>query len=153
MNTEPPSFRVDPWQVVRPFVGRPEIALALFSLIWLAVQWLFPLTLARIVLQAAVIALSFWVLFRLLRRGSKMMIWRLRNRLIAAYVFIAVVPVLLLFLAAEIGAWVLSEQVAIYLISSEFDRHISQVRFTGQSLVRMEQAGRHDTGQGPRDKG
>lgn len=144
MNTEPPSFKQDPWQVVRPFVGRPEIALALFSLLWLGVQWLFPFTLARILLQAAVILLSLWVMFRLIRRSSKMMIWRLRNRLMVAYLFTAVVPIFLLIGAAVIGAQVLSQQVAIYLISTEFDRHISQVRFNAQSLIRLEQSGKHD---------
>jgi len=33
------------------------------------------------------------VAFRLVRRGLRKAIWRLRNRLIAAYIFIAVVPV------------------------------------------------------------
>jgi len=36
------------------------------------------------------------VLFRLARRAMRRAIWRLRNRLIAAYLFIAVVPIVLL---------------------------------------------------------
>jgi hypothetical protein len=38
--------------------------------------------------------------FRLARRGLRKAIWRLRNRLIAAYIFIAVVPVVLILLLA-----------------------------------------------------
>lgn len=144
MITEPPCLKPTPWQTLRPFLGRPEIALIVSLGIWIVVQWLFPQTILRVLFQVAVIVLALCVTVRIVRRGLRMMIWRLRNRLIVAYLFMAVVPILLLFLAAEIGALFLSEQVAIYLISTEFDRHVSQVKFTAQSLIRMEQAGRHD---------
>ena len=56
----------------------------------------------------------------------------------------AVVPILLLLLAAENGALILSEQVAIYLISAEFDRHVNDLKRSANTILRMEADGRPD---------
>ncbi|PYT25875.1 MAG: hypothetical protein DMG57_23525 [Acidobacteria bacterium] len=60
--------------------------------------------------------------FRLVRRNIRRMIWRLRNRLIVAYLLIAVVPVVLIFILLALGAYVVVGQVAVYLVNSELDR-------------------------------
>jgi len=53
--------------------------------------------------------------FRLVRRATRTMIWRLRNRLIVAYLFIAVVPVVLM-LALLLGtSYAVVGQTAAYL--------------------------------------
>ena len=62
------------------------------------------------------------VAFRLVRRGLRKAIWRLRNRLIAAYIFIAVVPVVLILLLAGIATYVVIGQMAVYLVNTEL-RH------------------------------
>jgi sigma-B regulation protein RsbU (phosphoserine phosphatase) len=62
-------------------------------------------------------------LFRLARRGMKQAIWRLRNRLIAAYLFIAVVPVVLILTLLGIAGYVVIGQMAIYLVSRELEHH------------------------------
>ena len=58
------------------------------------------LTIARVVL----ILLGIWVLIRLARDGVRKAIWRLRNRLMMTYLFIAVVPILLFIVFASLGA-------------------------------------------------
>src|SRR5215470_9908872 len=45
------------------------------------------------------------VLFRVARQGMHRLIWRLRNRLIVAYLFIAVVPILLILIMAAITSY------------------------------------------------
>ena len=65
------------------------------------------------------------VAFRLARRGLRKAIWRLRNRLIAAYIFIAVVPVVLILLLAGIASYVVIGQMAVYLVNTEL-RHRQQ---------------------------
>jgi phosphoserine phosphatase RsbU/P len=58
-------------------------------------------------------------LFRLARYTMRQAIWRLRNRLIVAYVFIAVVPIVLILTLVGIAGWVVIGQMAVYLINTE----------------------------------
>jgi len=58
---------------------------------------------------------------RLALRHSKL-IWRLRNRLIVTYVFVGVVPIVLILGLAFLGTWIVAGQIATYLISSELSR-------------------------------
>jgi len=69
---------------------------------------------------AAFIA-GFIVLFRLARRAMRKAIWRLRNRLIAAYLFIAVVPIVLLVAMVLLAGWVVIGQMAVYLVNKELE--------------------------------
>src|SRR5579864_1058373 len=61
------------------------------------------------------------VLFSLARRGMRKAIWRLRNRLIAAYLFIAVVPIVLLVAMILLAGWVVIGQMAVYLVNKELE--------------------------------
>src|SRR5579863_6338399 len=56
--------------------------------------------------------------FRLMRKS----IWRLRNRLYVTWIFIGVVPIVLIFALAYSGAWIVAGQIAVYLVSSELQR-------------------------------
>jgi phosphoserine phosphatase RsbU/P len=58
-------------------------------------------------------------LFRLARYTMRRAIWRLRNRLMVAYVFIAVVPIVLILSLAGIVGWVVIGQMAVYLVNTE----------------------------------
>jgi phosphoserine phosphatase RsbU/P len=59
---------------------------------------------------------------RVVRPALRRSLWRLRNRLIVTYVFIGVVPIVLILLLAGIGTWIVIGQVAVYLVSSELER-------------------------------
>src|SRR5690242_12236588 len=63
--------------------------------------------------------LGLVTLFRLARRGMRKAIWRLRNRLIAAYLFIAVVPIVLILSLVMIAGWAVIGQMAVYLVNTE----------------------------------
>jgi sigma-B regulation protein RsbU (phosphoserine phosphatase) len=73
------------------------------------------------------VAIAFYVtgtLFalQLARRNAKKVIWRLRNRLIVAYLFIAFVPIALIAILAALAGWELVGGTAVYLVSSELER-------------------------------
>ena len=79
------------------------------------------------------LAFCWKVSLRFVRRA----IWRLRNRLIVAYLFIALVPVLLLALLTAASVWMISGQVAAYLLNAEMDRRVASLRQTAGSLARV----------------
>ena len=63
------------------------------------------------------------------------MLWRLRNRLIVAYFFIAVVPIILITLLAGFGVHLVGGQISIYLVTSELDRRTVTLRSTVDFLA------------------
>ena len=75
------------------------------------------------------------VALRLLRIGLRKITWRLRNRLLVAYLFIAVLPILLILTLAGLGAYMLAGQVAVYLVRSELDRRVASLESAVQVLA------------------
>jgi phosphoserine phosphatase RsbU/P len=65
---------------------------------------------------------ALYLLYRLLAWGRNRLLWSLRNRLIVAGLFIAVVPVLLLVLLAVRSAGILYSQLASYLLYEDVQR-------------------------------
>ncbi len=65
---------------------------------------------------------GIYLLFRLLAWGRSRLLWSLRNRLIVAGLFIAVIPVLLLLLLAARSAGILYSQLASYLLYEDIQR-------------------------------
>ena len=55
------------------------------------------------------------------------LLWSLRNRLITAYVFIAVVPVLLLLAMAGLAAYLLYWQLGSYVLYTEMQERVERV--------------------------
>src|SRR6185503_2191102 len=78
---------------------------------------------------AFLIAIKY--LFRLFRRT----VWRLRNRLILAYVFIGVVPITLILVMVGLGMYILMGQVATYLMTAELNRRNEVVRDCAYALA------------------
>lgn len=71
-------------------------------------------------------ALFIWflMLFGWVRRR---VLWGLRNRLLVAYLFIAVVPILLLLALGAIGASILYAQLGSYVLSQEVNHTLSRM--------------------------
>ena len=76
-------------------------------------------------------------LFRLARRGMKQAIWRLRNRLIAAYLFIAVVPIVLILTLVGLAGWAVIGQTAIYLVNTELGHRENSLQRQAEILARL----------------
>jgi sigma-B regulation protein RsbU (phosphoserine phosphatase) len=79
---------------------------------------------------AAAIAIADFVLtlvllIRFARKRLREAIWRLRNRLMAAYLLIAVVPIVLILALAGIAAYAVIGQMAVYLVDNELSRRVT----------------------------
>lgn len=59
---------------------------------------------------------------RYLRIVGKQLLWPLRNRLRVAYMFIGVVPILLILLLVAVGCYILTGQIASFLLTTELQR-------------------------------
>src|SRR5438477_11200255 len=81
----------------------------------------------RAVLTIAIVILGPFVLVRFAIRNLNRTMWRLRNRLIVSYLFIAVVPLLLVTALIAIAGYVLVGQVAIYAVSLELERRVAEL--------------------------
>lgn len=77
---------------------------------------------------------AIWRFGKLLLRS---LIWRLRNRLIVAYVFIALVPIVLLLTLAAVTTYFVTGQIAIYLVNSELERQVGTLRGAAESVLRV----------------
>lgn len=82
--------------------------------------------------------------YQTIRYTIRKSIWRLRNRLLVVYLFIALVPVLLLVTLAAASIWGMSGQIAVYLATSEFDRRISFLKGAADRLLHIPAAQREN---------
>lgn len=73
----------------------------------------------------------------LVRRSLRRAIWLLRNRLIVAYLMIAVVPIVLGLVLVSIASWAVIGQMAVYLVNSELERRISFLTGPVEGLLRL----------------
>jgi sigma-B regulation protein RsbU (phosphoserine phosphatase) len=99
---------------------------------------------ARLLVWAAVVGLGSFVILRAGVRQVRKQIWWLRKRLLVAYLFIALVPIVLLAILIEMGALAVASQVSGYLLKTEMDRRIEVVRQSAQALARVPEAMRAD---------
>jgi phosphoserine phosphatase RsbU/P len=101
--------------------------------------------------------LSAWVTFLSLiaivllfvlaaRRISAQLLWRMRNRLIVTYVFIGVVPLLLLVSLGGLALYLFAGQFSTYIVTSRLDSELQQLR-AGNAVVAAELAGGLNAGQ------
>src|SRR5580765_3728892 len=93
-------------------------------------------------LRLAMYVAGIWLTIRLMRLAIRRGIWRLRNRLLAAYLFMAVVPILLIGTLAVFAMRAIASQLAVYLVTSELDRRIDGLRLLGESLANSSPAER-----------
>jgi len=77
-------------------------------------------------LTNVLILVGAFAIARYLLRQSRAL-WRVRNRLIVTYVFIAVVPILLILALVGVSAYIVSGQVASYLVTSEANRRAASL--------------------------
>ncbi|HZE28334.1 MAG TPA: SpoIIE family protein phosphatase [Terriglobales bacterium] len=76
------------------------------------------------------------------------LLWRLRNRLIVAYVFIGVVPAILLIAMASATLYLLAGQFANFIVTSEIHLHLHSVEAVN-SAIAHELAAKLERGESP----
>src|SRR5262249_32965497 len=79
----------------------------------------------KAIVTLVVYILGMILAVRFVRRNLKLLLWRLRNRLIVSYLFIAVVPISLVLALVAIGGYMLMGQVAIYTVLSELGTRVA----------------------------
>jgi sigma-B regulation protein RsbU (phosphoserine phosphatase) len=119
-------------QAIVQWIGRAGIAFVAFLLLFVALDYFAPLSAFKLIAYLGLFVTGIWLTVRLLRKA----VWRLRNRLIVTYMFIAVVPIVLIAALASMGGWLLINQLAVYLVTSELDRRIDSLDAAAQSIVR-----------------
>jgi sigma-B regulation protein RsbU (phosphoserine phosphatase) len=114
-----------------------EQALALLVLAYLILRLTGGAPMAQLLFACVCILLGLIVAIRLARRGLRKAIWRLRNRLIAAYIFIAVVPVVLILLLAAIATYAVIGQMAVYVVNIELRHRQAILLHSAEALARV----------------
>src|SRR5260370_38274362 len=97
--------------------GWPEIVFAFLLLSDIGLSLVPGAAGAGAVLTVACYGAGLIVLVRFVRKNLKTALWRLRNRLIVSYMFIAVVPTALLMLLVVNPGRVLLGQEAVYRLT------------------------------------
>jgi len=118
-------------RTVSSALRRASIALLLtlfiYAMIWL-LRFLYPRQspLGNVLGFASVFAASYLVVYGL-AWARKKLLWSLRNQMGAAYIFIAVVPVLLLLTMAGLAAYLLYWQIGSYVLYNEVQTRVQRV--------------------------
>lgn len=117
-------------------IGRVERAFFVSLLAYILLSFLPLPGLLALAAQGVVAFLGGWTFVRTTRTGIRQMLWRLRNRLIVAYIFIALVPVVLISTLVGLGASLIGGQLAIHTVTSELDRRTAALQSTAEYLAR-----------------
>jgi phosphoserine phosphatase RsbU/P len=117
-------------------IGRLEIAFGVVLAIYLLLALTGVTGWVRLLGKVALGVLGFALAVRISRVVVKEMLWRLRNRLIVAYFFIAVVPLILITLLAGLGIALIGGQIWIFLVTSELERRTAGMRASMEFLAR-----------------
>ncbi len=105
-------------------LGRWGVAFFVLLALDVALAYLAPRSSLRLLVALALYVSGLLFVLQLIRRNMRRLIWRLRNRLIVAYLFIAFVPIVLIVILVAIGGYMLAGQTSVYLVSSELDRRL-----------------------------
>lgn len=116
------------------WLGRVGFAFLVLLALYLALGWLAPQSGFRTAVAFGVFVTGTWLILRVCRRAARESIWRLRNRLLVTYLFISVVPILLVAALAALGGYSLVRQLAVYLVTSELDRRIAALSSIAESV-------------------
>jgi len=124
------------WELWRRLGGIDKTFL-IFFLIYLIVALIGRTPLAQFLLALTTIFFGAVCLIHYARRKLRAAIWRLRNRLIAAYLLIAVVPVVLIILLVGLAAYALIGQMAVYLVNTELKHREDNMMRQTEALARF----------------
>jgi sigma-B regulation protein RsbU (phosphoserine phosphatase) len=118
--------------------------LAYGAALWVA-DWLTRATggvpgLLWLVFWACAILASAYYLRRLLIFVRNRVLWRLRRRLVVAYVFIAVVPILLILLLVALGAFIVNGQFAAFLVVLRLREHFDEIEQVNRVVLHQANA-------------
>jgi sigma-B regulation protein RsbU (phosphoserine phosphatase) len=89
-------------------------------------------------IQLITILAGFYLLYRFWTRWRNPLLWSLRNRLIVAYLFIAVVPIILLLIFASLLAQIIYSQLGAYLLFHDVEDRLEMLRNSAEAIAAAE---------------
>ena len=78
---------------------------------------------------------AFCALLLTLRWAWRNIMWRLRHRLIVTYIFIGVIPIVLLLMMAGVGGYLFAGQFATYIAISNLQSELQHLKATNDALA------------------
>src|SRR6266496_2240407 len=117
-------------------VGRIEKTFLVFAVAWALLYFAGSAPALQVVAMLAMVVFGGLTAYKLARRALITAIWRLRNRLIAAYLFIAVVPIVLILVLIGLAAGFVLGQMAVYLVDQELAARERTLSFVAEALLR-----------------
>src|ERR1051325_10884063 len=111
-------------EILFRWLGSAGIAFLVLITAYAALGWIAPRSGTRLVVEVASFIAGIWLAIRLMRRVARQSLWRLRHRLLLTYLFIAVVPIVLIAGLVALSGYMLVNQLASYLVTAELDRRI-----------------------------
>jgi sigma-B regulation protein RsbU (phosphoserine phosphatase) len=81
---------------------------------------------------------AFYLLYRFWTRWRTQVLWSLRNRLIVAYVFIAIVPVILLLIFAGLLGQIIYSQLGAYLLYHDIEDRLEMLSDSSATIAAAE---------------
>ena len=116
--------------------GRIEKAFLIFAVVGALLYFARVAPMVQLLAALGALILVSLALVKLARRGMRKAIWRLRNRLIAAYLFIAVVPIMLIVALVGIAGYGVIGQMAVYLVNTELSHRVNGLLRPAEALAR-----------------
>ncbi len=108
-------------------LGRLEKIFLVLLALAVAARYAAPGGLTELLLAFVAFVAGVVVAIRWSAIGIRKLIWRLRYRLIVAYLFIAVVPIVLMGILVWVGAGTFTGQIAAYLVTTELERRTNEL--------------------------
>jgi len=118
-------------------LGIPEIAFFVCVTAFILLHSLGANLVWQALIALPMVILAIVTAFRAVRRILRGAIWRLRNRLMVAYLFIALVPIILILAMAGLAGYVVIGEMAVYLANRELDNHLAQMHRQAFVLARV----------------
>ncbi len=122
-------------ELVLRWLGSAGVAFVVLLAAYCAWGWIAPRSGFRLILEIATIVAALWLAIRLLRLVARQAVWRLRNRLLVTYLFIAGVPLVLIVGLAALSTYMLVSQLAAYLVTTELNRRIDTLTASSGATV------------------
>src|SRR4051812_5275879 len=105
-------------QVLIRWLGSAGVAFLVLLTAYAALGWIAPRSGFRLIVEIATFIAGIWLAIRLLRLIARQAVWRVRNRLLVTYLFIAGVPLVLIIGLAALSGYMLVYQLAAYLVTT-----------------------------------
>jgi len=89
-------------------------------------------------LQMLGVAAAVYLFYRFWTRWRAQLLWSLRNRLIVAYLFIAVVPIILILIFASLLGQIIYSQLGAYLLYHDVEDRLEMLRNSAEAIAAAE---------------